>query len=168
MIRRPPRSTLFPYTTLFRSRTSPDGRRSPDRGIRRPDSGGTRRTPTDGPARLLGASRASRLRRRRRGAPASGARRSPAADPAVPRGSATRRDQGSGDRRPARPTERRGRLQGIVEAPTHAFAIRNRLALTTDSHGAERVRIESAHLSEPLCISFDCQTYGVGCETFPP
>src|SRR3712207_8544749 len=24
MIRRPPRSTLFPYTTLFRSRTNPD------------------------------------------------------------------------------------------------------------------------------------------------
>src|SRR5258705_910681 len=26
MIRRPPRSTLFPYTTLFRSRTRPRGR----------------------------------------------------------------------------------------------------------------------------------------------
>src|SRR2546430_7174501 len=26
MIRRPPRSTLFPYTTLFRSQLSPDGR----------------------------------------------------------------------------------------------------------------------------------------------
>src|SRR2546426_3626099 len=26
MIRRPPRSTLFPYTTLFRSLTKPDGR----------------------------------------------------------------------------------------------------------------------------------------------
>src|SRR2546427_12991624 len=25
MIRRPPRSTLFPYTTLFRSRREPDG-----------------------------------------------------------------------------------------------------------------------------------------------
>src|SRR2546425_8550068 len=40
MIRRPPRSTLFPYTTLFRSRASPsppwgerseDGRRFPPR-----------------------------------------------------------------------------------------------------------------------------------------
>src|SRR2546430_6471884 len=30
MIRRPPRSTLFPYTTLFRS--LPDGRRRGDRG----------------------------------------------------------------------------------------------------------------------------------------
>src|SRR4051812_49812997 len=28
MIRRPPRSTLFPYTTLFRSRTSRSARRS--------------------------------------------------------------------------------------------------------------------------------------------
>src|SRR2546421_6871542 len=27
MIRRPPRSTLFPYTTLFRSRLDPKGRR---------------------------------------------------------------------------------------------------------------------------------------------
>src|SRR5256885_4545600 len=26
MIRRPPRSTLFPYTTLFRSRSGPSGR----------------------------------------------------------------------------------------------------------------------------------------------
>src|SRR5215471_15318133 len=29
MIRRPPRSTLFPYTTLFRSPRSPAGRRPP-------------------------------------------------------------------------------------------------------------------------------------------
>src|SRR5438132_6800083 len=28
MLRRPPRSTLFPYTTLFRSRTEPDATRS--------------------------------------------------------------------------------------------------------------------------------------------
>src|SRR5260370_5180707 len=28
MIRRPPRSTLFPYTTLFRSSTTPPGRTS--------------------------------------------------------------------------------------------------------------------------------------------
>src|SRR5436305_8735798 len=37
MIRRPPRSTLFPYTTLFRSRG--DHRRAgriPDAGVRRP------------------------------------------------------------------------------------------------------------------------------------
>src|SRR6266705_5685733 len=40
MIRRPPRSTLFPYTTLFRSGNSqsparPTGRHSPARCIRR-------------------------------------------------------------------------------------------------------------------------------------
>src|SRR3990172_5627817 len=41
MIRRPPRSTLFPYTTLFRSTTSPDSatrlewRRSPGDRLRR-------------------------------------------------------------------------------------------------------------------------------------
>src|SRR5256885_12870592 len=30
MIRRPPRSTLFPYTTLFRSRKHPEGDRQPN------------------------------------------------------------------------------------------------------------------------------------------
>src|SRR5256885_11879400 len=34
MIRRPPRSTLFPYTTLFRSGPGPDSRRRPDRHSR--------------------------------------------------------------------------------------------------------------------------------------
>src|SRR2546430_8400180 len=36
MIRRPPRSTLFPYTTLFRSAVAPDERRRPpvaDQGV---------------------------------------------------------------------------------------------------------------------------------------
>src|SRR2546430_9671546 len=37
MIRRPPRSTLFPYTTLFRSHT---GGRDPDDGIRGLDDRG--------------------------------------------------------------------------------------------------------------------------------
>src|SRR5258707_7002742 len=32
MIRRPPRSTLFPYTTLFRSPARPDGRSPPRPG----------------------------------------------------------------------------------------------------------------------------------------
>src|SRR5256886_10606234 len=39
MIRRPPRSTLFPYTTLFRSHPEPDragGHLSPARGTARP------------------------------------------------------------------------------------------------------------------------------------
>src|ERR1035437_10816168 len=34
MIRRPPRSTLFPYTTLFRSRYAPAGRRPGSRPVR--------------------------------------------------------------------------------------------------------------------------------------
>src|SRR3712207_7083088 len=34
MIRRPPRSTLFPYTTLFRSRAGGDGRADGRRGHR--------------------------------------------------------------------------------------------------------------------------------------
>src|SRR3989449_3433105 len=35
MIRRPPRSTLFPYTTLFRSPTTLDAALTPDPGERR-------------------------------------------------------------------------------------------------------------------------------------
>src|SRR2546430_11833916 len=35
MIRRPPRSTLFPYTTLFRSHSAPAGRWPPPREQRR-------------------------------------------------------------------------------------------------------------------------------------
>src|SRR3712207_6951430 len=34
MIRRPPRSTLFPYTTLFRSRQGAAGRPQPPEGLR--------------------------------------------------------------------------------------------------------------------------------------
>src|SRR2546426_7406087 len=37
MIRRPPRSTLFPYTTLFRSRAERRDRRRHPRAIRRAD-----------------------------------------------------------------------------------------------------------------------------------
>src|SRR2546426_9273651 len=62
MIRRPPRSTLFPYTTLFRSRRrgrreppSPSGRQGGDRGgrsraddPRRPQPSRARRSPAGG------------------------------------------------------------------------------------------------------------------------
>src|SRR3712207_6877209 len=48
-IRRPPRSTLFPYTTLFRSRAVP--RRSPRRSRPRRRAG---RGPAEGQAELLG------------------------------------------------------------------------------------------------------------------
>src|SRR5260370_8140841 len=54
MIRRPPRSTLFPYTTLFRSR--PAAAHSPGRPRSRPSARrGPRRAPTPrGPARATG------------------------------------------------------------------------------------------------------------------
>src|SRR2546427_6495859 len=46
MIRRPPRSTLFPYTTLFRSRaTRLAGARTPDASFSGPSSRRTPRTP---------------------------------------------------------------------------------------------------------------------------
>src|SRR2546425_1827768 len=38
MIRRPPRSTLFPYTTLFRSAARPPGTRHPMGPRRRPET----------------------------------------------------------------------------------------------------------------------------------
>src|SRR3712207_7706120 len=56
MIRRPPRSTLFPYTTLFRSRGPQDGlgRRGPDRPRRprAPRAALRRRAPVRGRAEL--------------------------------------------------------------------------------------------------------------------
>src|SRR2546426_1240743 len=47
MIRRPPRSTLFPYTTLFRSKEGRDRRdreydSRPERGVRQVDRAGQR------------------------------------------------------------------------------------------------------------------------------
>src|SRR3712207_8493053 len=39
MIRRPPRSTLFPYTTLFRSAGTPDSRRRPRDATQPRDAG---------------------------------------------------------------------------------------------------------------------------------
>src|SRR2546429_3101091 len=50
MIRRPPRSTLFPYTTLFRSAVSPQTRRG--NGSRRPLSASPTRDGAIGSARL--------------------------------------------------------------------------------------------------------------------
>src|SRR2546430_13496226 len=53
MIRRPPRSTLFPYTTLFRSRSAPSCRHAPPRWCgsfpingRTPSGCGAAHTPT--------------------------------------------------------------------------------------------------------------------------
>src|SRR2546430_4194101 len=50
MIRRPPRSTLFPYTTLFRSPGPPGGRRAGRRGVPRTRTG-RRRAPGAGALR---------------------------------------------------------------------------------------------------------------------
>src|SRR2546423_6288219 len=51
MIRRPPRSTLFPYTTLFRSR------RTPSRSSRSRSSAGPALTGASSPARRSSATR---------------------------------------------------------------------------------------------------------------
>src|SRR3712207_8223937 len=45
MIRRPPRSTLFPYTTLFRSRAGRPGGRPPEPRDRRAEGGRHRGQP---------------------------------------------------------------------------------------------------------------------------
>src|SRR5206468_12117566 len=74
--RRPPRSTLFPYTTLFRSRTSPSGGASPSHmqsarsapsGSRQSTSGrGVSTTGTTERPDCLAASLATRCQRRDR------------------------------------------------------------------------------------------------------
>src|SRR2546426_8396228 len=70
MIRRPPRSTLFPYTTLFRSAVRGGDEFAGD------DPG--RREPLDGVARRAGAPHEARLRRSSGGGPG--------AHPAAPAG----------------------------------------------------------------------------------
>src|SRR3712207_9316578 len=60
MIRRPPRSTLFPYTTLFRSATGAD-RRHPERAVL-----GARRDPAQRPRGVAGRPRLAQRHPRRR------------------------------------------------------------------------------------------------------
>src|SRR6185295_8068429 len=74
MIRRPPRSTLFPYTTLFRSPPHVPRRRVP--GRRRPDHRAARR-PLPTPGRRTGglARHRSQLDRRRTGLRVAGVER---------------------------------------------------------------------------------------------
>src|SRR5260370_25987246 len=48
MIRRPPRSTLFPYTTLFRSQAGRPAGGAPPRRLRRAAAGGARHAPEGG------------------------------------------------------------------------------------------------------------------------
>src|SRR2546426_8212151 len=64
MIRRPPRSTLFPYTTLFRSRHAPAARHRGSRGLPVPshrggDRVGRRAERAAAPARADGEDRKS-------------------------------------------------------------------------------------------------------------
>src|SRR3712207_8326616 len=61
MIRRPPRSTLFPYTTLFRSRR--ERRRGDPGGDHRDGRGGRRRDARQGGVRLPDVQRGDRGRR---------------------------------------------------------------------------------------------------------
>src|SRR2546429_4411816 len=78
MIRRPPRSTLFPYTTLFRSTRRKRGRRSLNRlgfwpcGIRPTARKWYRRTDRDAGEEGIGRSCRQCNRRRRRGGLPSG------------------------------------------------------------------------------------------------
>src|SRR3989454_9806078 len=75
MIRRPPRSTLFPYTTLFRSRTRPGPRRRRSAGSRGAPSGSTSPARGDAPpAAALAARRLGAVARRGAGAGGAGAR----------------------------------------------------------------------------------------------
>src|SRR5256884_2383843 len=53
MIRRPPRSTLFPYTTLFRSRAAPGGPESLCRPVTSPDKKESQSMPTTSSCRFL-------------------------------------------------------------------------------------------------------------------
>src|SRR3712207_7436331 len=61
MIRRPPRSTLFPYTTLFRSRSG--RRRSFPASVRRPSVCGASSSGRHSPTRLTRTTRNSFLER---------------------------------------------------------------------------------------------------------
>src|SRR5256714_10734022 len=100
MIRRPPRSTLFPYTTLFRSRRHA-GARLPG-GLRRDARGpaaGRRRRPFGRGAALRAAARARRGRLRR-GRPLHGDARGPGPH-AARRSPPLRRTEHAAHRRPA-------------------------------------------------------------------
>src|SRR5687768_17808720 len=67
MIRRPPRSTLFPYTTLFRSRRSIDSPANTEHRTRfRADTAGGRELPWRARASASTRSRSSLRRDRRR------------------------------------------------------------------------------------------------------
>src|SRR5713101_9198742 len=115
MIRRPPRSTLFPYTTLFRSRAAGARRRRPPRPGR-PGSGRASSAPAT--------ARSAEWPRPRRGAvPAPPARRGRAGPPSPAAGGSPR-----SARRAASWNRRMGHLRGLEHAK-EGGADRLRLAL---------------------------------------
>src|SRR2546427_2800960 len=73
MIRRPPRSTLFPYTTLFRSHAIHLQSERASRPPRAPRAGGVSRRRAAGPARARGAARRRAVRLHAPGEPRASA-----------------------------------------------------------------------------------------------
>src|SRR2546425_7394040 len=130
MIRRPPRSTLFPYTTLFRSTRrrrpgsgSPLGaaaaRRPParGRGLAAPPAGCARSAKETRPGRPSDSRRAPRPRAP---APSGGSRSAP--ETATSTATAARQECGGGSAS-VRPPQARG------EGAVHAVALRQRLEI---------------------------------------
>src|SRR3989454_573788 len=125
MIRRPPRSTLFPYTTLFRSHSGPAARHGPGRRRRRGDGG-----EDDRGAALRKGGRAARPVRR-------GGR-----DRAVPRSQDQHRApprRNVGGSRPARRPGQRGADAGAEPGA----AARQSGALRQDDRGALWYRVDA-------------------------
>src|SRR3989454_12741005 len=87
MIRRPPRSTLFPYTTLFRSRSGPRRRLGRVRRVcgEGGHGGGGAAVPLATRPSLLGAARARTPRPPRPGRPSGPPHRAPPDDHAAER-----------------------------------------------------------------------------------
>src|SRR3989475_12663755 len=129
MIRRPPRSTLFPYTTLFRSH---DRRHPVVPGVS-PPGDGRPGVPTGGPGRHL-------PRARRHASP--GWRGASRADPAARRGGRTPRRGAAGHGTPRtadRPTARPPVRPAARGAPGSAGPISDVVAITAIAAGGEGV-----------------------------
>src|SRR5215475_1096652 len=151
MIRRPPRSTLFPYTTLFRSRTpgtrsTPQGRARPRDG-RCANRGRWRRGDRSKDPRGFPACGRARGRRARRRSNRASTRRRRGAASRLARGPRQCGTHGRSDRRPGRGAWPRGRsrawplveraARGAVRAPADETRLRAALADQggLDGHG---------------------------------
>src|SRR2546425_1236902 len=132
MIRRPPRSTLFPYTTLFRSRARHGpryGRAARRRGLPRGGPGAQRARP---PGRRGGAAGEGRARRpRAAGEPAGRGRRGGrlrGRGPPLGRAQRARVRGGADERRHARGAFRRGLAARLRRGRARRRALRARRA----------------------------------------